>query len=206
MSRLLLARHGDTELNSAERYWGCTDVKLSTDGLRQAERLRDRLAEEKIDVVYSSDLKRALVTAETIASKHQLDVNPCEELREIDFGNIEGLTYEEVRQLHPEFFNKYWIQRLLGLRFPGGESIDELNSRVSKFAGRLKEHVAEETILIVAHQGPLAILICQLLGVELQFRRQIRLGLASLSIVETYSQGAVVSLLNDASHLRGVDE
>ena len=110
MSRLLLARHGDTELNSAEKYWGRTDVKLSTDGLRQAERLRDRLAEEKIDVVYSSDLKRALVTAETIASKHQLDVNPCEELREIDFGNIEGLTYEEVRQLYPEFFNKYWIQ------------------------------------------------------------------------------------------------
>jgi len=206
LSRLFLARHGDTELNSAERYWGCTDVKLSADGLRQAERLRDRLAEEKIDVVYSSDLKRASVTAETIASKHQLDVNHCEELREVDFGNIEGLTYDEIRQLHPEFFNKYWIRRLLDLRFPGGESIDELNSRVSKFTDRLKGHTAEKTILIVAHQGPLAILICQLLGVELQFRRQIRLSLASLSIVETYSQGAVVSLLNDATHLMGVDE
>ena len=77
MSRLFLARHGDTELNSAERYWGCTDVKLSADGLRQAERLRDRLAEEKIDVVYSSDLKRASVTPQTIASKHQLDVTHC---------------------------------------------------------------------------------------------------------------------------------
>ena len=206
MSRLLLVRHGDTELDSAHRYWGRTDVKLSADGLRQAERLRDRLAGEKIGAVYSSDLKRALVTAETIASRHQLDVIPCADLREIDFGNIEGLTYEEVSQLYPEFFTKFWIQRVPNLRFPGGESIDELNSRVSKFAGRLKEHVAEETILIVAHQGPLAILICQPLGVELQFRRQIRLGLASLSIVEIYSQRAIVSLLNDTAHLRGVDE
>ena len=199
-------RHGDTELDSAHRYWGCTDVKLSADGLRQAERLRDRLAGEKIDAVYSSDLKRALVTAETIASRHQLDVIPCADLREIDFGNIEGLTYEEVSQLYPEFFTKFWIQRVPNLRFPGGEGIGQFNSRVSKFTGRLKEHAAEETVLIVAHRGPLAILICLLLGIELQFRRQFRLDLASLSIVETYPQGAIVSLLNDTAHLRGVDE
>ena len=206
MSRLLLARHGDTELDSAHRYWGRTDVKLSADGLRQAERLRDRLAGEKIGAVYSSDLKRALVTAETIASRHQLDVIPCADLREIDFGNIEGLTYEEVSQLYPEFFTKFWIQRVPNLRFPGGEGTDEFNSRVSKFAGRLKEHAAEETILIVAHRGPLVIIILQLLGVELQFRVQFRLDLASLSIVETYSQREALSLLNDTSHLRGVDE
>ena len=202
MSKLLMVRHGDTELDSAHRYWGSTDVKLSADGLRQAERLRDRLAGEKIDAVYSSDLKRALVAAETIASRHQLDVIPCAELREIDFGNIEGLTYEEISQLYPEFFTKFWIQRVPNLGFPGGEGIGEFNSRVSKFTGRLKEHAAEETILIVAHRGSLSILICQLLDIELEFRRQFRLDLASLSIVETYPQGAIVSLLNGTAHLR----
>ncbi|GAG69254.1 unnamed protein product, partial [marine sediment metagenome] len=75
-------RHGDTELNSAERYWGRSDVKLSAAGLRQAEKLRDRLAVEKIDAVYSSDLERSLVTAEIIASSHQLAVITCAELRE----------------------------------------------------------------------------------------------------------------------------
>ena len=81
MSRILLVRHGDTELNSAERYWGRNDIKLSATGLRQAERLRERLAAERISTVYSSDLKRTLVTAEIIASRHRLRVITCPELR-----------------------------------------------------------------------------------------------------------------------------
>ena len=92
MSRLLLVRHGDTELNSAERYWGNTDVKLSDAGFRQAERLRDRLATERIDAIYSSELRRASATAEIIASSHRLHVIICAELREMNFGELEGLT------------------------------------------------------------------------------------------------------------------
>ena len=74
MSRLFLVRHGETALKSSQRLWGNTDVELSALGLKQAERLRDRLAAEKIDFIYSSDLKRALVTAQTIASRHQMGI------------------------------------------------------------------------------------------------------------------------------------
>ena len=200
MSRLLLVRHGDTELNSRERYWGHTDIKLSEAGLRQAEKLRDRLATEKIDVIYSSELQRASETAKIIASRHQLDVTTCAELRETNFGKIEGLTFDEVSRLYPEL-TKLWVNWSLQLKFPDGESVDELNSRVSKFLDRLKKHAPDETILIVAHAGPLRLLVCRLLGIELQHWRQIRINLASLSIVETYPQGAVLSLLNDVSHL-----
>ena len=200
MSRLLLVRHGDTELNSRERYWGQTDIELSAAGLRQAEKLRDRLAAEKIDVVYSSGLQRASLTAKIIASRHQLDVITCAELRETNFGKIEGLTFDEVSRLYPEL-TELWVNWSLQLKFPDGESVDELNSRVSKFLDRLKKHAPDETILIVAHAGPLRLLVCRLLGIELQHWRQIRINLASLSIVETYPQGAVLSLLNDVSHL-----
>ena len=200
MSRLLLVRHGDTELNSAERYWGHSDVKLSAAGLSQAERLRDRLAIEKIDAVYSSDLRRASVTAETIASRHQLAVITCAELREINFGELEGLTFDEVSQLYPEV-TRLWVERNPALKYPGGESIDEFSKRVSKFLGRLEEHAEDETILIVAHSGVLRTLICLLLGIELQRRWQFRLDLASLSILETHQPGAILSLLNDVSHL-----
>ncbi len=205
MSRLLLVRHGDTELNSAERYWGYSDIKLSAAGFRQAERLRDRLAMEKIDAIYSSNLSRASVTAEIVASGHQLNVATCVELREVNFGELEGLTYAEVSQLYPEVA-KLWVERSPKLQYPGGESSDEFNNRVSKFLDRLKKHTPEETILIVAHSGVLRTLICQLLGIELQHRWQIHLDFASLSILETYPQGTILSLLNDISHLREVGE
>jgi len=200
MSKLFLVRHGDTKLNSAERFWGQTDVELSVAGMRQAERLRDRLATQKIDVIYTSNLSRALVTAEIIASSHQLDVITCAELHEINFGKVEGLTFTEVSHLYPELA-RTWPDRDLTFRFPDGESVDELNNRVSKFLGRLQKHTLEETILIVAHSAPLRLLICHLLGIDLRNWRQFRLDLASLSIMETYPQGAILSLLNDVSHL-----
>lgn len=200
MTRLLLVRHGDTELNSAERYWGQTDVKLSAAGLRQAEKLRDRLATQRIDAIYASDLSRASVTAEIIASKHQSDITTCAELREIDFGELEGLTFDEISQLYPELI-KLWVSWSFHLKFPGGESVDELNNRVNKFPSRLKKHTAEETALIVAHAGPLRLLVCHLLGIEPQHWRQFRLALGSLTILETHPQGAILNLLNDISHL-----
>jgi alpha-ribazole phosphatase len=200
LSRLLLVRHGETELNSAERYWGHTDVKLSLAGVRQVERLRDRLATEQVDAVYSSDLRRALVTAETIASRHDVKVIICPELREIDFGEIEGLTFDEARQLYPEVV-RLWSERSPKLRYPGGDGIEEFSNRVSSFVPRLENHTEQETALIVAHSGVLRTLVCQLLGMELHHRWQMRLDLASLTIIETYSQRAILCLLNDVCHL-----
>ena len=200
MSRLLLVRHGETELKSSERLWGHTDVKLDALGLKQAERLRDRLASEKIDVIYSSKLKRALLTAETIASRHQLEVIICAELHEVDFGRLEGLTLSEANQRYPEVA-KLRMQRNLKLKYPGGDSFIGFSKRVSKFLDRLEHHTAEETVLIVAHNGVLRILLCRLLDIDLRCLWQIHLDLASLSILETNQQGGVLTLLNDASHL-----
>jgi len=200
LSKLLLVRHGNTKLNSAGRYWGQTDVELSADGTRQAERLRNRLATQKIDIAYTSDLQRASVTAKIIATNHQVDIVTCPELREINFGKIEGLTFKEVSQLYPEVAEA-WSKWSLTLKYPDGESIVELNNRVSKFLERLEKHAPEETVLIVAHSAPLRLLICHLLGAEIQHWRQIHLNLASLSILDTYPQGAILNLLNDVSHL-----
>jgi len=200
LSRLLLVRHGNTKGNSAERFWGHTDVALSADGVRQAKRLRDRLAAQKIDAVYTSDLCRASRTAGIIASPHRLEVVACAELHEINFGQIEGLTFQEISQLHPELA-RTWSTRSLTFKFPGGESIADLDNRVSKFLGRLEKHTPEETVLIVAHSGVLRLLICHLLGIETWHWRQIRTDLASLSILETYPRAAILTRLNDISHL-----
>jgi len=80
------------------------------------------LAAEPVDAVYSSDLRRALVNAETIASRHDVKVITCPELREIDFGDIEGLTFTEARQLYPEVVC-LWAERSPKLKYPALEAI-----------------------------------------------------------------------------------
>ncbi|MFC1992283.1 alpha-ribazole phosphatase [Chloroflexota bacterium] len=201
MPRLLLIRHGETKGNSTQRFWGQTDIELSDAGLHQAELIRDHLASENIHTVYSSDLSRALQTAKVIVSRHELSVIACRELREIDFGSVEGLTYGEISRKYPDLV-KSWFNSSLSFRFPDGESISDLNSRVRQFLHRLEEHAKEETIVVTAHSGVLRMLICNLLGIELWHWRQIRLDLASLSIVETYSEAVILSALNHISHLQ----
>lgn len=200
MTRLLLVRHGETELQSSLRYWGKTDVALGAKGLCQAEKLRDRLATEKIDCVYSSELKRALDTARIIASKKNLNITTCPELREINFGQIEGLDFSEIKSRFPEVA-QMWKDRSPHLLYPGGESLVEFETRVAGFNRRLANHYENETVAVVAHAGVLRTLICQFLGLDMKNRWNIRLDLASLSIVETYDGLNILCLLNDTSHL-----
>jgi alpha-ribazole phosphatase len=122
MSTLLLVRHGETELKSSERYWGHTDVKLGALGIEQAERVRDLLATERIDIIFSSNLERASKTADIIASRHKVGVITCAELKEVNFGELEGLTFKEIAQRYPEVV-KSWVEGKTDLKYPGGESL-----------------------------------------------------------------------------------
>lgn len=201
MSRLLLVRHGITEYNTTRRFGGQSDIELSADGHKQVERLRDRLADEKIDAVYSSDLKRALTTAEVITSGHDLEIITCPELREMHYGECEGLTFDEITRLYPELWEQI-IKFDFRLDFPGGETLNGFIERTITFLDRLNEHSQEQTILIVSHSGPLRVLICHLLGIDLSHWSQIGCDNASLSIVNTYERRVVLSLLNDTSYLR----
>ena len=201
MAKLILIRHGRTKLFHEQRFWGKTDVELSDRGIQEAEKLRDRLAKEKINAAYASTLSRARLTAEIIATKHNVKINSHDELNEISFGWIEGLTFEEIGKLHPELaeaLSKWSVKP----QFPGGESLDDLNERVQAFLKRLQKHKPKETILIVSHAGTLRLLICNLLAIGMEHWRHMRLDLASLSIMETYPEGSVLSLLNDVSHLK----
>jgi len=202
MAKLLLVRHGETEWNKAGRFQGHTDVELNDTGRWQAERLRDRFAGQRIDVGYSSDLKRTVDTAQIVVSGRGLTVIPCKELREIDFGELEGMTFDEIRCRYPT-----WGDRNSEVSIPGGESLEQLTSRVKLFASWLGEqHSGDETVLIVAHGALLRVLVCVLLGIDVAHWRQIRVDSVSLTIVDIYPGWVVLSLLNDTSHLESHSE
>jgi alpha-ribazole phosphatase len=197
LARLLLIRHAETEWTQEGRYQGHSQIGLSAKGIKQAERLRERLKGEKVNAIYTSDLRRAMETAQIIAFPHHLEVIPCSELREIDFGNLEGLTFDEAQQNYP------WIEQRWSSPNPQqGESLSQLSSRVGRLAIRLRGLEAMSSIIIVSHGGPLRVLLCLLLGIEPERWWQFELGCASLSVVETYPQGMVLSLLNDVCHLK----
>ena len=200
MTRLLLVRHGETELQSSLRYWGKTDVALGPTGLHQAEQLRDRLAMERIDAIYSSELKRASDTAGIIAARHNQKVTTCPELREVDFGRLEGLEFNEIHNQFPEV-EQMWLTRNPALIYPDGESMPDFETRVATFETRIKNHRVDETILIVAHAGVLRTLICQLLGLGMNNHWNLKVDLASLSIIEIYPEINILCLMNDVSHL-----
>jgi len=198
--KILLVRHGITDLHTGDRFWGRTDMPLSPAGIKQAERLRDRLAAQKIDAVYASPLCRASKTAEIIAAGHNLDVISRDDLCECDFGEVEGLTFDEIQVKYPALAEELRLRRTGA--FPGGETIEQLNERVLSFLKTLEKHRPEQTLLVVAHGGPVRLLICNLLGLGLEHWIQLRVDHASLSIVETYPGMNILDLFNDVSHLK----
>ncbi|MBA7666788.1 Phosphoserine phosphatase 1 [subsurface metagenome] len=200
MAKILLVRHAQTKLHQADRFWGSTDIALSDIGIRQSEQLRDRLAEEKISAVYTSTLSRARTTADIIVAKRKINTTASDELNECNFGYIEGMTFDEIQRLYPELAAELLDWKTVA--FPGGESLEDLDKRVLSFMDRLTGHKEKETVLIVSHGGPLRLLICHLLGLGLEHWLRFRVEHASLSIVETYKQGNVLTLLNDTSHLK----
>ncbi|MFP3974854.1 MAG: alpha-ribazole phosphatase [Chloroflexota bacterium] len=204
MGRLVLVRHGETEWNRTFRFQGQSDIELSEVGLREAERVSDRLSGEKIDTIYASDLKRAATTAQIIASRHGMSdsINYTPMLRELSFGDFEGLTFDEIQRDYHDVFNMQdWIDRPLEVVFPNGEGVVHLATRTKQFTESLDGHVSEGTTLLVAHGGALQVLICQLLGMDLSRWWRIRLSSCSVSIVDNYPYRPTLTLLNDVCHL-----
>ncbi|MFC1920669.1 histidine phosphatase family protein [Chloroflexota bacterium] len=200
MSRLLLVRHGITETNATRRFTGHSDVDLNAEGYRQVEQLGERLKEAKLDVVYSSDLKRTLETAKAIINGHELEIIPCPDLRELNYGDVEGLTYKEINNQYPEL-GRFIAEVHPEMSFPGGECFKDLIDRAGKFLEIIDNHSEDQTILVVTHGGMLRTLTFLLLGLEQSHWSSFRFDNASLSIIDTYPRRTIISLLNDTSHL-----
>lgn len=202
MSRLTLVRHGQTDTNQQGLFTGRTDVPLNERGLKQVQRLRERLASERFDRVLASDLRRARTTAEAIVSGRGLAVEYIPYLREINFGQMEGLSVHDPAVRLFDF--DWWADGNFAKAPPGGESMNDVVARVNVVLDMLKETSDGSHVLIVAHGAVLRVLFCQMLGIEPKYLRRFRLDVASVSVIETMRHGAALALLNDTHHLDGL--
>lgn len=180
---LYLVRHGETESNKERRYQGWTESPLSKKGARQAEKVGFFLAGQGLEGLYCSDLKRAVNTARVIGAGSGLKpvVNPL--LREIHFGQWEGLTFDQIEGTWGEEIN-LWLDNPFHKSTPGGEALAEVCGRMQSFLEELEEKIPHgQRIAAVSHGGSIRALLYQLLDLDKSSFWDIKIGNASVSLI-----------------------
>ncbi|MFN3527713.1 MAG: histidine phosphatase family protein [Candidatus Altarchaeaceae archaeon] len=202
MIRIVLIRHCETNWNKEKRYLGKTDIPLNEKGIRDAEILGKFLMDKNFEEIYSSELSRAYNTAKIIAefNKFNNSVKKIKEFNEIDFGDFEGLTFEEVKEkFGEEIVNKY-LNDTLNFKFPNGESFRKLYRRTTKglnFILDKHEHDNDCNILIVSHSGVNRIIIGNAL--KISFKKsiwRIKQDIGCVNVIDFFKNFAVVELIN----------
>jgi broad specificity phosphatase PhoE len=237
ITRLYLIRHGETEDADARRYKGQTEVPLSQKGIEQMEQLskyiyqfsEHRTRKTALKAVYSSDLSRAVKSAEIIARPHGLKPVVIHELRERSFGIWEGMSFDEIKEKYPQEFDA-WANNPLKFSPMQGENTIEVRDRVIRaldkifkrdddcriqgFKGSSEknnnslkssnpqtlEPFSFNNIAIVSHGGIIRVLLCHFLGIPLENIFRIEQDFGALNIVEFYERHSVVKLINYNAH------
>jgi alpha-ribazole phosphatase len=210
---LYLVRHGAIVEENEKRYIGQTDVSLSERGAKQASALGDWLRQHDFTRIFCSDLTRARHSAEIILGERNLSIDVHSELREINLGEWDGVSFREIEAKYPDEF-KARGGDIEAWRPPGGESFADCRRRVLGF---LNSELAgcEGNVLLVAHAGVNRIILCEALGLPTAKLMHLGQDYGCVNIVEFGRNGARVQLLNfvpviasesgplEATHRRG---
>jgi len=193
--KIFTVRHGQTHWNTIGRMQGHTDTELDEVGIDQAKRLGVRLAKEKVDIIYASDLVRAAKTAEIINSHHNAEIVTTPALRELHFGIFDGCIYDEAVAEEMDYYQNS------KLPLPGGESIYDYYDRISGFLAEItaKHH---RNIFIVGHFGTVRAAICYLLQIPIEEREKYDIFNTAIHCFQRGDDGKFcMTLENDVSHL-----
>jgi probable phosphoglycerate mutase len=201
LTKIILVRHGETDWNQARRIQGGnSNTDLNQRGRQQVACLARRLQRDGVQAIYSSPLQRALDTAEAIAGYHQLPIKVESSLREIEVGELEGVSVTEVGKQLSQLLTMD-SQRGELPRMPGGESLTELQQRVWDTIERLVDRHHGGVVVVVSHYFSILTVICSVLNLPLTQIGKLRLSAASMSIVNFDEQGARLTLFNDTCHM-----
>ncbi|MCK5709669.1 MAG: histidine phosphatase family protein [Deltaproteobacteria bacterium] len=197
---LILIRHGETDWNRIGRCQGVADIVLNENGKRQAKELAESLKNHDIKAVYSSHLKRAFETAQKIAKHHKLSVQVDPDLREMNQGDLEGLTFPDIRDRYAEILKK-WRESPETLRLPNGESLIEVQERAWEAFEKVHKLHLGETVVAVSHNLTIITLLCKITGVGLKGFRDFDIHATSKNVIVSEDGLIRVDVINDISHL-----
>jgi len=200
--RIYLFRHGETDHNAGRLALGRQDVPLNERGRAQAQTIarayRDR---SEVAAIYSSPLQRTVATATPLAQALGLTVQTDPALIEMDIGELEELSFAEVRERYPDFVRRWLSDDCADAQMPGGESARQVQERAWPFIDSVRERHPESTVAVVTHNFVLLMTLCRVLRLPIERFRGIRHDLGAVSILDLGAERNTIVTLNDTCHL-----
>jgi alpha-ribazole phosphatase len=195
-TRIYLIRHGQVAGFDQPRYNGQTEVALTDFGVEQYHSLKERLADKKISACYTSDLSRCTIGAGIICPAFAVEPTARQELRELNIGVWEGMTWQEIRSTWPDGWQAR-LDDLVNYRVPQGENLLDLEARVMPVINEIVEQHKGEEVLVVGHGGVNRVVLLNAIGAPLAGMFNIEQNYGCLNIIDYYADGrATVKLLN----------
>jgi broad specificity phosphatase PhoE len=193
-ARLIFVRHAEPDAAMRERIYGSLDPPLSQRGRVHASTIAATLAREHLSAVYSSPLARALATAAPLAERLGLEIVVEADLREIDFGELEGLPLSDAVERYP--VEARWMLAPGNAVFPGGESVAGLRVRVTRAARSIAERHAGESAAVFAHAVVIRAVLADALTMPLDAMFRLDQSYGGISVVEWFDASPFVRVVN----------
>lgn len=200
MTRLILVRHALTEDNQNFRLSGHIDSSISEEGKIQIDKLTNYLKNMDIDKIFTTTSSRTKDTVNKIADIKNIQIIEKDTLKEINFGDFEGVTFNEIKKNNPEEFEKM-INDGYNYKYPNGESLVETYIRVAKEIDKIILENKDKNILICSHGGTIRNIITHLISNSYEFHWNFKIDNASVSILEIENGFTVINTMNNTSFI-----
>ena len=200
--RIYFVRHGETTYSQTGGFCGAIDPELTPAGSQMAEQFAATYAKLPWNAVYVSPMKRTIATAKPLCDAVGIEMQLHDGLREINYGDWEGKTVEEVKKDYEEDYINWLTEPAWNAPTNGGETSVEIASRSSLVIAEIEEKYKSGNVLVVSHKATIRIILCSLLGIDLgRYRYRIGALAASVSIVKFDVRGPLLEVLGDRSYM-----
>ena len=198
---LYMVRHGQTDASRENRFSGSSDPPLTAVGEALAHSFASAYASVTWDAIYTSPMLRTRQTADALCRLVGVQATIEDGLKEIGYGEWEGLKQEEVKQRWPEAF-KYWAADVASRGTPGGETAFHVAARAMRVVEEVRTHHERGNVLLVSHKATLRVITCALLGLDVRlFRERLALPVAAVTMFAVTNSTAQLTVFGDRSHL-----
>ncbi len=202
MTQIILVRHGQTPWNKDKIFRGSRDIPLNDTGREEARLAGEWLKTETIQAAYCSPLSRARDTGEAIAQHHGLQVLDLPGLTDLCYGAWEGLPLSEVKVKYADLYRQ-WETAPHTVRFPGGETLDEVKARTLDAVAEVLLRHPGQTVLLAAHRAVNKVLIAAFLGLDNSHFWRLGQDTTAINRFQRVTDTWHIMGLNDTCHLRG---
>jgi alpha-ribazole phosphatase len=201
MLAITFVRHGQTDCSLTNSFCGAVDVPLNEAGRAMAQAIAEAYADRRWAAIYTSPLQRARDTAAPLAARVGLPLQVEDGLREIAYGDWDGMLEAEVERLYPREFQA-WSDDPATVSPPGGETATAIAARAMPVIDAIRKRYPDGDVFVASHKATIRIVVCALLGIDLAlFRKRVGQDVGAATVVEFRSTGPLLAALNDHAHL-----